>query len=579
MAYYVDRVVIADAFEEPKHHYKILADGRSKRVEGRRPSLTVKDAAKDLRAVRAAAAEGTQETLIDELLYEEQENELINELRDEVGEWRDQGYPSTARVTRRLLEWWFERSEERHAQQRRFFFCQQEAVETVIYLYEVKKRFKMPETEDLLRYALKLATGTGKTVVMAHLIVWSTLHKAKVSGSSLSANFLVLVPNLTVRQRVSGDPRGDGLDPGGAENLYDAFDMVPPDYSEAFRPNVLVRNWQSVPLETQRDDWVPDSTFGTDRFVPASLLWAKRRREQRDPNAGIKKLLKGWKDCVVINDEAHHVYGQKRSRKGEDPAYIVWSKIIHRIAEITDIPLVVDLSATPWYGSGAPKPEGQLFEWVVSDFSVYDAFESGLVKVVRLPEPDSDGARYIYFWDDVKGAKTKEEYLTACRGAIATLYGSWLADWEDWSQKFETFRDLMPVMLVVADQAKKAKWLFEHLTKDFNHLRNDDPDDVSSWVTIQVHSGVFDAEKGREAALREMVSTVGREGKPGEHIRCIVSVNMLSEGWDVPECDAHHRPQGFWLATPDRADNRAWPAAHRLLSSVRATGGSGPGLR
>ena len=152
-------------------------------------------------------------------------------------------------------EWWFERDEERKAIGHRFFFCQQEAIETVIYLYEVQNRRKMPETADLLRYALKLATGTGKTVVMALLVTWSTLHHRKVSGSSLSENFLVLVPNLTVRDRVSGVPRGDGLDTSGDANLYDAFD-TPPEYRDEFHPNVKVRNWQSITLEGRRDDWI-----------------------------------------------------------------------------------------------------------------------------------------------------------------------------------------------------------------------------------------------------------------------------------------------------------------------------------
>lgn len=157
---------------------------------------------------------GKEALLFDDLSASGAElNEVVNQLRDEVRAWRAARYPGTAGVTRRLLEWWFERDEERRAVGRRFFFCQQEAVETVSYLYEVQNRRKLPETGDLLRYALKLATGTGKTVVMALFVTGATLHKRKVSGSSLSANFLVLVPNLTVRDRVSGVPRGDGLDP------------------------------------------------------------------------------------------------------------------------------------------------------------------------------------------------------------------------------------------------------------------------------------------------------------------------------------------------------------------------------
>src|SRR5207249_1216727 len=169
--------------------------------------------------------------------------------------------------------------------------CRQEAIETVIYFYADQKLRKMPETGDLVRYALKLATGTRKTVVMALLATWSTLHKRKVSGSSLSTNFLVLVPNLTVRDRVSGVPRGDGLDPTGEHNLYDAFDIVPPEYREEFRPNILVRNWQSIPLDAKRDDWIGEDVIEEGRFIPQSVLRAMRRRAKQDPNAPIRRLL------------------------------------------------------------------------------------------------------------------------------------------------------------------------------------------------------------------------------------------------------------------------------------------------
>src|SRR5262249_36145320 len=360
--------------------------------------------------------------------------------------------------------------------------------------------------------------------------------KRKVSGSSLSANFLVLVPNLTVRHRVSGVPRGDGLDPAGEHNLYDAFEMVPPEYREEFHPNVLVRNWQGIPLEGKRDDWIGEGDIPLEegRFIPQAVLRAMQRRARQDPNAPIRRLLGGWRDLVVINDEAHHVYGEKRSKKGEEPEYIKWSKILERIGKAARVSLVIDLSATPWYGSGSPKPEGTLFEWLVSDFSVYDAFESGLVKVVRLPDPDEHGRVYLDLWDLVKGAKTKEEYLRACRGAIASIYASWRTDHGEWSGTFETMRSgPSPVLLCVTDSAQRAAWLFEHLTREYELLRNPDDDDRARWVTIQIDSKVFDANRGDEALLRDMVNTVGSTGKPGERVRCIVSVIMLSEGWDV----------------------------------------------
>jgi type III restriction enzyme len=338
MAYIVDRVVICDAFREPDKHYQLRPGGKSKLLQERRPSVRFLASAKDVKGGIAGVV-GKEAGLFEDMFASsEQQNDFVNQLRDEIRTWRNAGYPDTANVTRRLLEWWFERDEERRAIGRRFFFCQQEAIETVIYLYEVQKRRKMPETGDLIRYALKLATGTGKTVVMGLLVTWSTLHKRKVSGSSLSANFLVLVPNLTVRDRVSGVPRGDGLTYSGEHNLYDAFDMVPPEYRDEFHPNILVRNWQGVPLDGKRDDWIPEEVLQDGRFVPAVVLKAMRRRAQQDPNTVIRRMLGGWRDLVVINDEAHHVYGEKRTKKGEDSAYIRWSKILGRVSKAAKVP-------------------------------------------------------------------------------------------------------------------------------------------------------------------------------------------------------------------------------------------------
>ena len=216
-----------------------------------------------------------------------------------------------------------------------------------------------------------------------------------------------------------------------------------------------------------------------------------------------------------------------------DPGYIKWSRILERVSKAARLSLVLDLSATPWYGSGSPKPEGTLYEWLVADFSVYDAFESGLVKVVRLPDPDEQGRVYLDLWDLVKGAKTKEEYLRACKGAIASIYSSWKKDHDEWTGLLDFARGPSPVLLCVADSAQRASWLFEHMTREYELLRNPDDEDRTRWVTIQIDSKVFDADKGREAVIREMVNTVGSKGRPGEHVRAIVCVNMLSEGWDV----------------------------------------------
>src|SRR5438477_13162387 len=109
----------------------------------------------------------------------------------------------------------------------------------------------------------------------------------------------------------------------------------------------MVRNWQGNPLEGKRDDWITDEVVEEGRFIPAAVLWAMRRRAQQDPNAPVRRMLGGWRDVVVINDEAHRAYGEKRTRKGEDPDYIKWSKIVDRVSRASKLSLVIDLSATP----------------------------------------------------------------------------------------------------------------------------------------------------------------------------------------------------------------------------------------
>lgn len=154
MAYIVDRVVICDAYREPDAHYQIQSGGRSRRVDGRRPSIRFLATAQDAKGGIAGVV-SREASLFEDLSASGAEpNEFVNALRNEIREWREADYPGTAIVTRRLIEWWFERDEERSAVGRRFFFCQQEAVETLIYLYEVQNRRRMPETGDLLRYAL-----------------------------------------------------------------------------------------------------------------------------------------------------------------------------------------------------------------------------------------------------------------------------------------------------------------------------------------------------------------------------------------------------------------------------------------
>ena len=536
MAYVVDRVVICDAFREPDQHYQLLPGGKSKLVAGRRPSMRFLASAKDVKGGIAGIV-GKEAGLFEDMLGLERGAERVRQpaprrsARLARGRLpgHGAGYAAAARMVVRAR---------RGAQGDR---------PALLLLPAGGDRDRhLPvrgaeATEDAgdgrpLRYALKLATGTGKTVVMALLVTWSTLHKRKVSGSSLSANFLVLVPNLTVRDRVSGVPRGDGLDPSrraqplrrlrhGAARVPRG---VPPEHAGPQLAGHPARG-QARRLD-RRGESIEEG-----RFIPAAVLRAMRRRAQQDPNAPIRRMLGGWRDLVVINDEAHHVYGEKRDTQGRGAG-------VHQVEQDPRADLE-GRDASAWSSTsrprlgtapGRPSPRGRSSSGWSRTSPVYDAFESGLVKVVRLPDPDEQGRIYLDLWDLVKGAKTKEEYIRACKGAIASIYSSWKKDFDEWGSTFELCAGPSPVLLVRGRQRDNAPaWLFEHLTHEYELLRNPDDEDRTRWVTIQIDSKVFDADKGNEAVLREMVNTVGKKGKPGEHVRCIVSVNMLSEGWDV----------------------------------------------
>ncbi len=503
-AAFAGRVVTCDAYEEPDRHHARQLEGSRILVAGRRPSPIG----------------------------------LVESLRAEVRAWRQAGYPGVSAVTRELLGYWFEREAERTTAGTRFFFCQREAVETLVYAYEARDRLVVAETDELVRYALKLATGTGKTVVLALVIVWATLHSTRVPGSSLSRNFLVLVPNLTVKDRVSGRSRGDGLDPAGARSLYRLFDMVPPLWQKDFRPEVRVCNWQAVPLEGRRDDWLEEDLDAPGGLVPASVLWAWRRRSRQGPAAGLKRFLGPWQDLIVLNDEAHHAHGKRRSTADDAPVMLRWTALLQHLARLAAVRLVVDASATPWRAdpgaaapiSGSPgrsKHAGQAipFSWVISDFTVEDAWESGLVKVVRLPLGTVD------LYSQTRGARDASAFMAGCGETLDAMIERWARAFTTWRARNEPVP--APVLLIVVQNTRQASWLFDHITGHHGLLANPDPADPRTWATLRVDRSVFDADRGLEGTLREMVATVGLPGAPGESVRCLIGVQMLSEGWDV----------------------------------------------
>ena len=618
----VEDPILCSPWEEPDQHWLYdTKTGRPSKVPARR------EASYWFRTERTGSAQRS-------LLAEEERDDLplVNALREDVRRWRGTGWQNASETTRKLLRHWW-----REDRARRLFFCQLEAVETILYLQEilaVGKRTRWrpklardefetlragrnprplewvttiaqhpkladfpndPGLEPIPRYACKMATGAGKTVVMSMLIAWAFCNRGANPGDPrYPRRALVVCPNLTIRERLSV------LRPGDPGNYYEQFDVVPSSMRpELAKGKVLVTNWHRFNPEAETI-----SVGG----VPVGRLG------EETPEAFARTRLGDlWDDepLMVLNDEGHHAYrpapveeGTKLSaeEKADREAATVWVSGLDKINAACGIGVCVDLSATPFYIQGSGYPEGSPFPWIVSDFSLVDAIEAGITKIPRLPALDNTGRpdpKYFRLWehiarnlrpgDRLPGRKPKPEAVyREAEDALITLASEWKERFEQ-LRAGEPGRDRTPpVMIVVCDNTDIAKHCHRMVSgeelaeaadeNDGNH-RNDgesdgrDGEDDGSrpsgrrrtpkphkrygagltgfpelWneegaeVSLRIDSKLLAAAESedpratrKEAAeeLRRIVATVGAPGEPGERIRCVVSVNMLSEGWDA----------------------------------------------
>ena len=558
---------------------------------------------------------------------------LINVLRREVKSWRDANYPNVTRVTGELLRYWFKNEERDFTQS--LFFAQQEAIETAIFLNEVAESSNAGQrilqdlekgraaTGNLPRLAFKMATGSGKTVVMAALIVYHFYNRQEYRGDTRFAdNFLVLAPGITIRDRLAVlrvDPRS-GTE---ATDYYQVRMLVP----QAWRPElrqlnarITIVNFQQLMARTlQGNKRSPfDGKMGKD---------GKKTEAVEDPAQVVRRVCKFKPDTrlLIINDEAHHCYLPKvddRVAEGEDTdkeneRAAVWFNGLREIAQRFKVRTIYDLSATPYYLTGSGHEPYTLFEWVVSDFGLIEAIESGLVKIPFMPVSDDTQApqpvlRNLY--EHVKGelpragqrrqrARAREggETLREAPPSIPPLVKAAFEQfYKHYEEDFKTRRhsargradaqlqmdDTPPVFIVVCNNTSVSKEVFKYIAGyEQPGLREGDPPKVVPGVypllsnydpaTLQPvtkpptllidsdaleNSGQVDDEfkkvfareiemfkrdyarlHGQGAAeriedaeiLREVMNTVGQRNMLGAHIRCVVSVSMLTEGWDA----------------------------------------------
>ncbi|HUT60255.1 MAG TPA: DEAD/DEAH box helicase family protein [Phycisphaerae bacterium] len=608
----IENPIINSPFEEPERHFRFDDEGiTSDIVPERRVSCYFVPIAQPRKKGKTKQLAFETEWTRDRI----EENKTVNAIRRQVQVWREGRYTAdVTRMTARLLEYW--RSPERS---RRLFFCQIEALETLIYLAEVAgrrygddwihndlRRANEDANPGLLRIASKMATGSGKTVVMAMLIAWQTLNKiADPRGHLFTDSFLVVTPGITIRDRLRV------LLPSDPGNYYRAMEIVPPDLMDQMQQaKVLITNFHALkPREkVKAGRLTKDLLAGGERKGNASAFTESEGEMVRRVCRGLGTK----KNVIVINDEAHHCYrrraggaderltgDERKEAERRDEAARVWISGLEAVQRKLGIKAVYDLSATPFFLRGSGYPEGTLFPWVVSDFSLIDAIESGIVKVPRVPVADDamqgDQPTYRNIWlrirEDLpkKGRRTQavtgEPNLPAVlEGALQSLYANYAKYFERWEENEEARANGLtpPVFIVVCNNTNVSKLVFDYIAGWEKTLPDGTAVAVPGKLPLfsnvdggrfllrpntvlvdseQLESGEAMSNEFKKAAameieefkaeyrqrfpdrdvekltdedlLREVMNTVGKTGKLGEHIRCVVSVSMLTEGWDA----------------------------------------------
>ncbi|MGL5810083.1 MAG: BPTD_3080 family restriction endonuclease [Nocardioides sp.] len=604
----IDNPILNSPYEQPDRHYEVGPQGPTGEIrDGRRSSESFIPIAVTKKG-KIGSDDSLQVGLDFDVAGERREkNSLINDIRRDVAKWRRGGdYAGVTPNTRKLLQHWADPTREN-----RVIFAQREAAETVIFLTEVagrthgyadwRKRLE-PENDahnaGLPRLALKMATGSGKTVVMAMLIAWQTLNKIQSPRDTrFTRQFLIVTPGITIRDRLRV------LRPEAPDNYYDLRDLVPTDLRGGLdQARIVITNFHAFQLKDAKE--VKGVAKNT-----RLLLTAGRKDDpfKETPQAMVSRILRDLggdtRQIMVLNDEAHHCYRDRPLPSGErtdreqaaaNEAARVWFRGIQAIARHAGIKQVVDLSATPFYLSGSGYNEGYIFPWTVSDFSLMDAIESGIVKVPRTPV-DDDAAHnlvtYLRLWEFVgkqlpkRAAKGQvADWLPPpeLEGALRSLHRSYAKAFAHWEADLAAHGEPPPVFIVVCPNTVVSKLVYDwiageqvtaggepiaHKPGNLELLSNVvDGQPLARPRTIlidsaQLESGEslkadFKKAAGAEIAtfkseyrrrnpgadvekvtddelLREVMNTVGKKGRLGEQVRCVVSVSMLTEGWDA----------------------------------------------
>jgi len=617
---FFDSPILNSPYEYPLRHWELDEDGQPTQriIPSRRSAKFITPVPKpkkrgksNLRQREIVSGDGkglsTREQQYDP-------TSIINAVRREVDSWRSEPNPNNWRVTpetARLLQHW----RNHPFQGIRPFFCQVEAMETLIWLTEVAPNLgkeakgflghltnaNNDANPELNRLALKLATGAGKTTVMAMLIAWQTINKVRRPHSKkFTRGFLVVCPGLTIRDRLLV------LHPNDPNSYYQSRELLPTDMlPELERATIVITNYHAFMLRERTKLAKGSRALLQGRSgAPINTLETEGRMMQR-----VMPGLMGMKNILAINDEAHHCYREKPGeseegkKTGDDrkeaqknrEAARVWITGLEAVNRKIGLRRVIDLSATPFFLSGSGYAEGTLFPWTMSDFSLMDAIECGIVKLPRVPiadnVPGGDTPMFRNLWEHIKKempkkGRTKGGQLdpstlpTQLTSALEALYGHYKETAALWKKD-----DIPapPCFIVVCNNTATSKLVHDYIAGYVKTFEDGSEQTINGRLplfrnfdgngnpyprprTLLIDSRQLESGEGLdknframaadeierfkremkqrgqhkeaenitdEMLLREVMNTVGKPGQLGDTIRCVVSVAMLTEGWDA----------------------------------------------
>lgn len=439
---------------------------------------------------------------------------LVDGVRAAVDAWRANGYPGASETTLRLLRFWFDEDHRRPTGEPfQFFFCQREAVETFVYLSEIKRAASFSDLieyarEPILidpvetkrqRLAMKMATGSGKTMAMSLCIAWSYFHARHEADSPMTTSFLVVAPNVIVFERLKSD-FGDAA-------TFRRDPLVPPEWVDDFQLTVVLQ-----------DDLVPITTPGALFLTNVQRLYEPpRRKKDTDPNpveamvgprvaegsgSSAEELFQriaSRERVMVVNDEAHHVWSEK----------LKWNQSIERLHDALrektsadgggGVIAQLDFSATP------KDQKGRVFRHVVVDYPLAEAVEHGIVKTPIIGE--------------LHGAEPElgDSALQRYRRWIDAAVGRWRKFDEDLSASGKR-----PALFVMCEDTQAADEVGDYLRQL--------PDFAGDKLLVIHTKRDGEITKADLDVARRAARDIDADESP---VRCIVSVLMLREGWDV----------------------------------------------